>query len=249
MNRKKKEGSSPRSDRTSGIFPLFEEYPGLAEFLVLTFGILLLVIFIGFIMSMIIRTPDKNKTIGKKTETAETGKKKKEIHTVNPDSIKPDIREDFLEISRYNRPGIPLEEVKGIVIHYVQNPGSSAQANRRYFENLAQTHETKASAHFIIGLEGEILQLVPLDEIAYCSNDANTYTISIECCHPDKSGKFNDETYRSAVRLTAWLCSVYKLNSYDVIRHYDVTGKKCPLYFVEHEDAWKEFKEDVKEMY
>ena len=31
----------------------------------------------------------------------------------------------------------------------------------------------------------------------------------------------------------------------DVIRHYDVTGKKCPLYYVEHEDEWKKFKEEV----
>ena len=31
----------------------------------------------------------------------------------------------------------------------------------------------------------------------------------------------------------------------DVIRHYDVTGKNCPKYYVEHEDAWKQFKVDV----
>ena len=31
-----------------------------------------------------------------------------------------------------------------------------------------------------------------------------------------------------------------------MIRHYDVTGKLCPLYFVEHEDAWETFKSDVQ---
>jgi len=31
-----------------------------------------------------------------------------------------------------------------------------------------------------------------------------------------------------------------------VIRHYDITGKICPKYFVENEDAWKQFKSDVK---
>ena len=31
-----------------------------------------------------------------------------------------------------------------------------------------------------------------------------------------------------------------------VIRHYDVTGKICPKYYVEHEDAWKKFIRDVK---
>ena len=32
---------------------------------------------------------------------------------------------------------------------------------------------------------------------------------------------------------------------YGVIRHYDVTGKNCPKYFVEHEDEWEQFKKDV----
>ena len=31
----------------------------------------------------------------------------------------------------------------------------------------------------------------------------------------------------------------------DVIRHYDVTGKDCPKYFVEHEEAWNAFKANV----
>ena len=30
-----------------------------------------------------------------------------------------------------------------------------------------------------------------------------------------------------------------------MIRHYDVTGKNCPKYFVEHEDEWEQFKKDV----
>ena len=47
-------------------------------------------------------------------------------------------------------------------------------------------------------------------------------------------------------RLTAWLCEKFSLTEEDVIRHYDITGKICPKYFVENEDAWKQFKSDVK---
>ena len=36
------------------------------------------------------------------------------------------------------------------------------------------------------------------------------------------------------------------LSPKDVIRHYDVTGKACPKYFVDREDAWKQFRKDVK---
>ena len=45
--------------------------------------------------------------------------------------------------------------------------------NRNYFENLRTTQERMASAHFIIGLEGEIIQCVPLNEIAYAVKGEN----------------------------------------------------------------------------
>ena len=118
--------------------------------------------------------------------------------------------------------------------------------NRDYFEGLKDSHITKASSHFIVGLEGEIVQCVPTWEVAYASNSRNADTVSIECCHPDDSGEFNDKTYRSMVQLTAWLCEKFGLDENDVIRHYDVTGKNCPKYFVENEAAWEQFKSDVK---
>jgi len=49
------------------------------------------------------------------------------------------------------------------------------------------------------------------------------------------------------VELTAWLCQKFGLTEEDVIRHYDITEKICPKYFVENEDAWDEFKRDIKE--
>ena len=49
-----------------------------------------------------------------------------------------------------------------------------------------------------------------------------------------------------AVLVTGLTGSAQDLNENDVIRHYDVTGKICPKYFVEHENAWKQFRKDVK---
>ena len=118
-------------------------------------------------------------------------------------------------------------------------------ATRNYFEGLKDSHATRSSSNFIVGLEGEIIQCVPTWEVAYASNDRNHDTVSIECCHPDESGKFTDDTYRSAVQLCAWLCLKFDLGPEDVIRHYDVTGKDCPRYFVQHEDAWEAFRADV----
>lgn len=162
------------------------------------------------------------------------------------DASKPDIDVQLLTVNPYSRPGEETDKIKGIVIHYTANPGAAAMSNRNYFENLKDTKETKASSNFVVGLDGEIVQCVPTWEVAYASNDRNNDTVSIECCHPDESGKFNDVTYRSVVQLTAWLCMKFELSEKDVIRHYDITGKNCPKYFVENEDAWEQFREDVR---
>ncbi|MBQ9563849.1 MAG: N-acetylmuramoyl-L-alanine amidase [Lachnospiraceae bacterium] len=156
------------------------------------------------------------------------------------------IDEQFLTPNPYSRPGTKLENVDRIVVHYVGNPGTSAQANRNYFERLKNGEGRYASAHFVIGLEGEIIQCIPLTEISYASNDMNSRSISIECCHPEEDGKFSPETYDALVHLTADLCRAYNLGKDQVIRHYDVTGKICPKYFVEHEDAWETFLGDVE---
>lgn len=157
----------------------------------------------------------------------------------------PDYQVELLDINEYSRPGTVLTAVNGIVVHYTANPGTTAEQNRSYFQSLKDTGETYASSHFVIGIEGEIVQCVPSNEIAYASNERNQDTISIECCIPDETGKFTEETYRSLVQLVTWLMGRYELGTDDVIRHYDVTGKACPKYYVEHENEWFRFKEDL----
>ena len=161
----------------------------------------------------------------------------------------PEITEDFLTVNINSRPGTLLKRVKGIVIHYTANPGTGAKANRDYFESRKDQEDTtanKVSSHFVVGLDGEIIQCIPLNEIAYASNDRNQDTISIECCHPRKNGKFNKKTYHSLVQLCAWLCDQYEIqDKSDIIRHYDVTGKLCPLYYVNHPSQWDKLKSDI----
>ena len=159
---------------------------------------------------------------------------------------KPEIDVQLLTINPYSRPGTQSEKIKNIVIHYTANPGTSAEQNRNYFENLKDAKSTKASSHFIVGIEGEIIQCVPTREIAYASNDRNSDSVSIETCHLETDGAYTEATYDSMVQLTAWLCEKFGLTEEDVIRHYDITGKICPKYFVEDEDAWEQFKLDVK---
>lgn len=168
-----------------------------------------------------------------------------ELSNEKIDASKPEIDVQLLTVNPYSRPGIETGKINGIVIHYTANPGASAKANRDYFENLKDTHKTKTSSNFIVGIDGEIIQCIPTWEVAYASNDRNKDTVSIECCHPDESGKFTKKTYRSMIQLTAWLCMKFDLSEEDVIRHYDVTGKNCPKYFVDNEKAWESFRADI----
>lgn len=178
-----------------------------------------------------------------------------------------EIQERFLTPNPYSRPQRKLNKVKGIVIHWVANPNTSALANRNYFENLSKQTDpengTYASAHYIIGLNGEVIQCLPDDEMAYhvgsniytqealsrLSSYPNNCTIGIECCHIDWQGRMTDKTYESLVRLTARKLKQFGLTVNDLWRHYDVVGwKDCHRWFVNNPDQWLKFKDDAQSM-
>lgn len=158
-----------------------------------------------------------------------------------------EIQEMLLDPNPYSRTGEEQGEIQNIVVHWVGNANTSAKANRDYFNNLQYTHATYASSHYIIGLQGEIIRCIPDDEVAFHAGDRNMnrHSIGIENCHPDWGGKFNNYTYNSLVELVVELCKTYGLNEGDVIRHYDVTGKDCPHYYVQNQSAWDQFRADV----
>lgn len=156
------------------------------------------------------------------------------------------ILERLLTINPYSRPGTKLQSVKNILVHWVGNANSSAIANRNYFESL-KDKLIYASSQYIIGLQGEKIRCIPEDEVAHHAGNltVNRNSIGIEVCHPDWNGKFSEVTYNSLVELCADLCRRYNLSVNAIIRHYDVTGKECPKYYVKNESEWIKFKNDV----
>ena len=171
-----------------------------------------------------------------------------EVETEPPEIFyvpEPDIDEQILTVNEWSRPGVKIKELDYLVVHYLGNPKTTGQANRDYFESLKDLQNVSMSANYVIGLDGEIIHCVPDDEVAYASNRLNSYSISIENCHPDETGKFTDATYKSLVKLVAYLSEKYGLDREHIIRHHDVTGKDCPKYFVDHPDAWERFLDEV----
>lgn len=202
----------------------------------LTLSLILLTI--GFIIGIFVgsgRFSKRNKDCYTKLSTLQR------LDNISTAAIPDWIDVQLIPVDGVSRDGVLLGGFNDIVVHYVGNPGTTAQQNHDFYCNP----ESAVSSHFIVGLDGEIIQCIPLNEMSAASNWRNRDTISIEVCHPDESGKFSKATYDSLVRLVSWLMKTGGLDTSHVIRHYDVTGKECPLYYVQNEDAWLQFKQDV----
>lgn len=139
--------------------------------------------------------------------------------------------------------------IEYIVIHYVGATGG-AKDNCRYFEKEYR----EASAHYFVGHQGEIWQCVEDKDIAwhcgaktyrhpYCRN---TNSIGIEmCCRQNPSNGtwyFEEETVETTIKLVKELMATYNIPVSNVIRHYDVMGKRCPEPYVRDTTAWNTFK-------
>jgi N-acetylmuramoyl-L-alanine amidase CwlA len=146
--------------------------------------------------------------------------------------------------AEHGRPGTKLDAVKGVVIHYNGVPGGTLDGIRNYFERGAEGNRT--SAHYGVGLDGAIQRWVPESERAMHCGAGNGLCIGIENLHPAADGKFTDATYAACAALTADIMKRHGLTKREqILRHYDVTGKMCPLYYVNHADEWTQFQDTV----
>ena len=157
------------------------------------------------------------------------------------------------------RPKVIRDETRAIVVHYPDAIDWSAQDTRDYFDKS----EIEASTQFSVD-KVEIVQIMPPDEVAWqvgreayrkhhgirrpYGENPNEYLVGMEISH-GKNGEFSQATLNNAAWLCAWLCRRYDLDPmHRIIRHYDIIGKLCPVYFVEHVDKFDLFKNQVKEL-
>ncbi len=156
-----------------------------------------------------------------------------------------------------NNYGGVRKKITYIVIHYTANDGDSDEANGNYFHN----NIVHASAHYFVDGDS-VTQSVPDQAVAWSvggkkySNTmqtgggkwygkcTNNNSISVELCDEVRNGKydFSKATLDQAVALVRMLMKKYEIPIENVIRHFDVTGKRCPKPFVEDGQAWQRFK-------
>lgn len=159
--------------------------------------------------------------------------------------------------NKFSRPGIKLNNVLGIVVHWTANPGASDTAHQTFFDGSDGGGSRYAGAHIFIDKDSAV-EIIPLNEIAYHANDhdckvavllpnANFNTIGVEMC-VEKDGTIHPDTVKRTVQVVAHLCNKFKLTSKRVYRHYDITGKNCPAPWVKDASLFQAFKTNVDEI-
>ena len=153
------------------------------------------------------------------------------------------------------------DQIKYIVIHYTANDGDHDESNANYFKN----NIVNASAHFFVD-DDSITMSVPELFIAWSVGGTkwkdcvttgggtmygkitNANSISVEMCDTQRNGtiKATEQTMENTATLVKSLMKKYNIDINHVYRHFDVTGKHCPAYFM-NPSAWESFKDRLKE--
>lgn len=155
--------------------------------------------------------------------------------------------------NRANYGGVrDLKSIAYIVVHYTGNDGDTDEANANYFKNGVRY----TSAHYFVD-DDSVTQSVPDKHVAWHCG-ASTYkhkkcrnenSIGVEICDDVRNGTIypSAKTITNALEIVQHLMDKYDVPKSNVIRHYDVTGKKCPAYWVD-DAKWKaEFWNKLKE--
>lgn len=134
-------------------------------------------------------------------------------------------------------------KVEYIVIHYTGIPNDTAENNAVY----SAREFTGVSAHYFVD-KREVWQSVRDEDTAYhCGSThpkhpacRNYNSIGVEMC--DSVGAVPAATRERTAAFVRELMDRYGVPVENVLRHYDVTGKRCPAPWVDNPEEWMEFK-------
>ena len=139
------------------------------------------------------------------------------------------------------------QPIQFLVIHYTANNGDTVQNNLDYFSCNA----AGASAHYFVDENGYGQSVKDADTAWHCGASSyrhktcrNANSIGMELCsRKDSKGNyyFMDQTVYNAAALARQLMQTYGIDRAHVLRHYDVTGKRCPAPMVDNPTLWENF--------
>ena len=145
------------------------------------------------------------------------------------------------------------QPVRYIVMHYTANNGDTARNNCDYYHRVGGL---QASAHYFVDEHGAMQSVREGDTAWHCGAEAgqrywhpecrNGNSIGIEMCsrkRADGSYYIKPETVANAAALAREIMQRYGIDTDHVLRHYDVTGKRCPMPWVDDPAQWTAFKD------
>lgn len=149
----------------------------------------------------------------------------------------------FKQAARGNYLPGRVGKVEYIVVHYTANSGDTAKNNVDYFAR----EWTGTSAHYFVDGR-EVWQSVRDEDTAYhCGSThpkhpacRNYNSIGVEMC--DSVGSVPAATRERTAAFVRELMERYQVPPENVLRHYDVTGKRCPAPWVDDPGEWAAFK-------
>ena len=154
----------------------------------------------------------------------------------------------FKQAHRGNYSPGRTQPIEYIVVHYTANKGDTAKNNVDYFSRTV----TGTSAHYFVDRNAVMQSVDEGDTAWHCGSDhprhpycRNSNSIGIEMC--DSVDGVPEDVRSLTAGLVRELMSRYGLDSSHVLRHYDVTGKRCPAPWVDNPEEWMEFKKMLEE--
>ena len=155
---------------------------------------------------------------------------------------------EFIACNTDNYRAGRTQPVRYIVMHYTANNGDTARNNCDYYHRVGGL---QASAHYFVDEYGVMQSVREGDTAWHCGARAywhpecrNANSIGIEMCsrkRADGSYYILPETVANAAALAREIMQRYGIDTDHVLRHYDVTGKRCPMPWVDDPAQWAAF--------
>jgi hypothetical protein len=170
------------------------------------------------------------------------------------------FKKAYLPIDERVRSGRKRIDTWGTSVHWVGGmPGHTAMGIRNWWiENM-----NYSSGNLVIDSQGP-LEVIPIDEEAYHSGTTKQYRkivkefgvppykhlVCIEFCHQEDNGDPGPVVEGHLIDTLADICRYYgHYPRHRIIRHYDITGKRCPRWYVDNPGAWILLLEKVEKVF
>ena len=132
-----------------------------------------------------------------------------------------------------NNPERPIKP-DTIVIHYSGGACVSAETLARC---LINNNANNVSANYCVD-EKDIICTIPPGYMSFGVTGHNEHIINIETCFKDPAGRFELDTIANLRRVVKKCMRDFGIPPENVVRHYDLTNKKCPWYYVDNPKEW-----------